>query len=147
MKKEGLDHTDKAIIKELQRNGRESYKNIARKLNISDGTVRLRTEKLIQNGYLKISALINPLYFENSIIANVGINLKNRAHREIMEEISKIDHVISVQNVTGRYDIVVEISVNSRKELRKFLVEDLSEINGITSTESFICLEAIDKWI
>jgi Lrp/AsnC family transcriptional regulator for asnA, asnC and gidA len=147
MKKEGLDHTDEAIIKELQRNGRESYKNIARKLNISDGTVRLRTEKLIQNGYLKISALINPLYFENSIIAHVGINLKNRAHSEIMEEIAQIEPVISVQNVTGRYDIVVEISVNSRKELRKFLVEDLSEIDGITSTESFICLEAINKWI
>ncbi|MCP3926679.1 MAG: Lrp/AsnC family transcriptional regulator [Desulfobacterales bacterium] len=147
MKKEGLDHTDKAIIKELQKNGRESYKNIARKLNISDGTVRLRTEKLIKNGYLKISALINPLYFENSIIAHVGINLKNRAHREIMEEISKIDPVISVQNVTGRYDILVEIYVNSRKDLRKFLVEELSAIKGITSTESFICLEAIDKWI
>lgn len=147
MKKEGLDQTDRAIIEELSKNGRESYKNIARKLNISDGTVRLRTEKLIQNGYLKISALINPLYFENSIIAHVGINLKDRAHRKIMEKISQMPSVISVQNITGRYDILVEIHVDSRKDLRKFLVEDLSEIDGITATESFITLEAIDKWI
>ena len=142
-----IDRIDREIIKALQKNGRESYKNIARKLDVSDGTVRLRVEKMTRNNYLKISASVNPLYFENCIVAQVGLNLEKRANKEIMEQISLFKGVQSVNNVTGRYDLVIEVFVNSRNELRQFLVEDLTTIDGIKSTESFVFLEAINKWV
>ncbi len=142
-----IDHIDKKIISALQKNGRESYKNIARELDVSDGTVRLRVEKMIRNNYLRISASVNPLFFENCIVAQVGINLEKRANKDVMEQISRFTGVQSVNNVTGRYDLVIEVFVNSRKELRRFLVEDLSTIDGINATESFVFLEAINKWV
>lgn len=141
-----LDDVDRKIIDELQRNGRESYKNIARKLGVSDGTVRLRTERMIKNDYLRITASVNPLYFENSLIAMVGINLEERANTDMMEKISKVSGVQSVINVSGRFDLLVEVFVPSRNAFRQFLVDDLSQVGGIKSTETFMFLDAINKW-
>jgi Lrp/AsnC family transcriptional regulator for asnA, asnC and gidA len=141
-----LDDVDRKIIEELQRNGRESYKNIARKLGVSDGTVRLRTERMIKNDYLRITASVNPLYFENSLIAMVGINLEERANPEIMEKMANVPGVQSVMNVSGRFDLLVEVFVSSRNAFRQFLVDDLSSVGGVKSTETFMFLEAVNKW-
>ena len=142
-----LDEIDRQIIRALQKNGRVAYKTIARQLNVSDGTVRLRTERMIHHHFLKISARVDPLYFDSSIAAQVGVNLEKRANREIMETIAALDGVQSVVNVTGRYDLLIEVCVTSRDALRRFLVEALSTIPGVCSSESFIYLEAVNKWV
>ena len=126
-----LDEMDKQIILELQKNGKASYKEIAKKLDVSDGTIRFRTERMTQKGILKISASVNPLYFDNSIVALVGINLKKRDHRKVMEQIAQLKGVKSVCNLTGRYDLIVEVFLESREELRKFLMEDLTNIEAV----------------
>ncbi len=142
-----LDVIDYSIIRELQRNGRESYKNIARKLNVSDGTVRLRTERMVREGYLRISASVNPLFFGDTLTALIGLTLSIPANSEVMERVSSLVAVQSVINVTGRYDLILEVFVQSRKDMHRFLVEELASISEITSTESFIYLEAMNKWV
>ena len=142
-----LDRIDRQIIFELQKNGRVSYKEIARRLDVSDGTVRFRTERMISKKLLRISASINPFFFENSIMAAVGMTLARRNHQVVMQKISSLAGVRSVSNLTGRYDLWVEVFFDSRRELRKFLIEDLSEFDEITATETFIFLEALDKWV
>ena len=142
-----LDQTDRQIIAALQENGRESYKSIAARLGVSDSTVRLRTERLIRSGYLRISAAVNPMFFEDGLTATVGVSLKGRANAQIMRAIAALDGVQSVANVSGRFDLLVEIHVASRNELRRFLVDDLSAVGGIQNTETFLYLETIDKWV
>lgn len=146
-KKLKLDEIDRKIVQALQSNGRAAYKTIARQLKVSDGTVRFRTERMIRQNFLKISASVNPLYFDDAIAAQVGVNLEKRANREIMEAIAALDGVQSVVNVTGRYDLVIEVCATSRDALRRFLVDDLSTVPGISSSESFIYLDAINKWV
>ncbi len=146
-KKFKLDALDKKIIIELQHNGRTPYKDIAKKLKVSDGTIRLRTEKMIKRNFLRITASIDPFYFENSITALIGINISKRSHAEFMQKISKINGVKSVCNATGRYDLLVEVFFGSREALKKFLVSDLSQIGDITFTETFIYLDALNKWV
>ncbi len=140
------DNIDRQIIAELQKNGRASFKNIAGKLDLSDGTIRLRVGKMISEGLLKITAQVNPLYFENSIVALVGMSLEKRDHRQIMEKIARLSGVKSVINSTGRHDLLAEVFFHSREELRSFLMEDLNQIGGILSSETFIYLDAIRKW-
>ncbi len=148
IKKEYLpDDIDKKIVAELKKNGRTPYKIIAKKLNLSDGTIRLRTAKMIENNFLKISASINPFFYENSITAMIGMKLERRDHTVIMQKISQISGVTSVINLTGRYDILVEVFFNSREELRSFLVEDMDKVGKILSSETFIFLDAINKWV
>jgi len=142
-----LDDLDRRIIKQLQDEGRMSYKMIAKKLDVSEGTIRFRTKRMIGRGILKISASINPFIFENCIVALVGMQLEKRNHRQIMDELEKIPGVISICNTTGGYDLMVELFCNSRNELNSFLIDELSKIDGIRSTETYVYLEARNKWI
>jgi Lrp/AsnC family transcriptional regulator for asnA, asnC and gidA len=141
-----FDHLDRKIILELQKNGRISYKDIAKKLNISDGTIRFRVGKLMQKNILRITASINPFALQNGVAALVGMQLEKRTHQQTMEKILQIKGVSSVTNVTGSYDLMVEVFFESRQELRKFLVEGLSEIGGINRTETFVYLDGLNKW-
>jgi len=142
-----LDKLDRRIISELQKNGRESYKTIARKLKVSAGTVRLRVKRMIRKKVLRISALVNPFFFEHSITALIGIQLENRSLGETMENILKLDGVMSVSNVTGEFDLIVEVFLDSRSELKRFLIEELTRIGGIKSTDTFVFLDGLNKWV
>jgi Lrp/AsnC family transcriptional regulator for asnA, asnC and gidA len=146
-KKFKLDALDKKIIIELQHNGRIPYKDIAKKLKVSDGTIRLRTEKMIKSNFLRITASIDPFYFENSITALIGINIAKRSPAELMQKISNMSGVKSVCNATGRYDLFVEVFFDSREALKNFLASDLSQMDAITFTETFVYLDALNKWV
>jgi len=142
-----LDDLDRKIIGELKKNGRIPYKDISKRLKVSDGTVRFRVGKMIRNNFLRIMASINPFALENSIVALVAMQLERRTQKQTMENISQLKGVVSVSNATGRYDLLVEIFLDSQKELNKFLMEDLSRIDGIKATETFVYLDAINKWV
>ncbi|MBW2057941.1 MAG: Lrp/AsnC family transcriptional regulator [Deltaproteobacteria bacterium] len=141
-----LGELDKRIILELQKDGRTSFKTIARRLEVSDGTVRSRVGRMIRHKVLRIAASINPFVFENGIAALVGMQLEKRTHKETMARISRLHGVTSVCNVTGRYDLLVRVFFESRQELRRFLVDELSRIGGINTTETFVYLDAINEW-
>jgi len=142
-----LDDLDRKIIGELQKNGRVSYKDISKRLKVSDGTVRFRVGKMIRNNFLRIMASVNPFALENSILAVVAMQLERRTQKQTMEIISQLRGVVSVANVTGRYDLLVEVFLDSQKELNKFLMDDLSKIGGIKATETFVSLDAINRWV
>jgi len=142
-----LDHIDRSIICELQKDGKISSRDIAKKLNVSDGTVRFRINKLIKKHILRITASLNPFAFVDGMIALVGMELEKRTHAATMARISSLSGVQSVCNVTGKYDLMVEVFLESREKLNTFLIDELSTIEGITTTETFIVLDAINKWV
>jgi DNA-binding Lrp family transcriptional regulator len=142
-----LDDTDRNIIYELQRDGKKSSRDIAEKLGVSDGTVRFRINKLIKKDILRITASLNPFAFANGMIALVGMELEKRTHASTMAKVASLSGVLAVCNVTGKYDLMVEVFLESREKLNTFLIDDLSTIEGITRTETFIVLDAINKWV
>ena len=142
-----FDALDRKILFELQQDGRASYKDIAQKLNVSDGAVRFRVNRMIEKKVLRISALINPFSQEGYINALIGMQLEHRTQRQTMNEISKLKHVLNVCNSTGEFDLFVEVLLESREELNRFLFEELSEIDGIKNTETFVFLDALNKWV
>ena len=141
------DDIDRQILRELQKDGRASYRVIAETLSLADGTVRTRVNRMMDLGILKISALVNPFYFENSILANIGMELESRTHHETMAKIAALDGVLSVCNAAGEYDLVIEVFLHSRDELNRFLFGELPKIEGIKRTHTFVYLDAQNKWI
>jgi Lrp/AsnC family transcriptional regulator for asnA, asnC and gidA len=87
-KENSMDDVDFKNFQELQKNGRQRYKEIAKNLRVSGGTVRIPGEKMLAQGLVKISALINPFLFEHYICAVIGINLARRAYGEKMGQLS-----------------------------------------------------------
>jgi Lrp/AsnC family transcriptional regulator for asnA, asnC and gidA len=75
------------------------------------------------------------------------MQLENRPLRQTMEEILKLNGVLSVSNATGEFDLIVVVFLESRRELKRFLIEDLIRIDGIKSKETFVFLDDLNKWV
>ncbi len=142
-----IDALDRKIILALQEDARRAYKDIAGKLNVSEGTVKNRVTRLINRGVLKLEARVNPFALPNRISAIVGVNLKERIHEKKIKEIEKIPGVTSAWNATGRFDLFFEILVDSMNSLNDILFRnDLKKIGGISYTETFITLYSNTKY-
>ncbi len=121
---------------------------IARELGVSEGMIRQRVKRLKEAGILKIKALINPDVLEDLQLAIVAINvsesgmLKKRA-----DEVSTLENVLSVSFTSGRYDLFAEVLVSSNRDLVRFLTEDLPNVEGIESTETFMMLRSYGKFV
>ena len=132
-----IDEVNRKIIRQL-RNGRKSFEEIAKELSVSTNTVRSRVKKLMANGVLDITGVIDPEKIENHFLAIVGVKLKNMNLAKKGEEFKKLRGVISVGIVTGQFDLVVTVLLNSSFNLIDFLTKEASKIRDILSTETFV---------
>ena len=142
-----IDAMDEAIVDMLRRNGRTSNKEIAQALNVSEGTIRNRIGRLIKAEYMCVRGLVDPdkntefqLVFLGAKVA-VCSDLRNTA-----QSIRKMPHVRAVTIVSGRYDLLIEVFLPNH-ELITFISDHLSKDSAITSTESFVSMESVGKWL
>jgi Lrp/AsnC family transcriptional regulator for asnA, asnC and gidA len=141
------DKTDWQII-DILRQGYVSNNEIAKRLSISEGTVRNRIKKLKDAGIMTVRAQINPDVLENQQLAVVAIKVNSPQLLEHKaKEISKLEKVLSVTIASGRYDLLVDVLVDSNKGLVNFLTDKLSTIDGISATETFLMLKTYRKYI
>jgi Lrp/AsnC family transcriptional regulator for asnA, asnC and gidA len=141
------DETDWKII-EILRKGYVSNNTIARKLNISEGTVRVRLKKLKDSGIMEVRALINPDALENQQLALVAMSIaESRLLESKAKEVSALENVLSVSIVSGRYDLIAEVLVDSNRGLVQFLTGQLSKVKGIIHSESFLMLRNYRKFV
>jgi Lrp/AsnC family transcriptional regulator for asnA, asnC and gidA len=132
-----IDKNNLAIIKHL-RNGRKSYKKIAQNLSLSENTVRTRVQKLVDEGVLDISGLVNPESIDGHRVVMVGVKLKSMDLVNKGEEFSKLRGVVSVSVVTGRFDLILIAFLKPGFGLLEFYTEEVSKITDVQSVETFV---------
>ena len=143
----GLDERDHRII-ELLRTGVISNSSVAKELGVSEGMVRQRIRKLKENGILSLRGLISPDILANRQLILLGLNVsETRRLDEIAQRVSTLESVLSVSLVSGRFDLIIELLLDSHQGLVDFLTERLSTIDGITTTESFLSLRTYSKFV
>ena len=121
---------------------------VAKKLGVTEGTIRQRLKRLQNGGVLKIRALRDPSILENQQMAIIAATLMEAKHLDKKaQEISELENVLSVSIVSGRYDFLIEVLVESNRGLVSFLTERLSTIGGISKTETFVILKSYEKWV
>lgn len=138
-----LDRLNMRIISHLQE-GRKSFKKISLALGVAENTVKARVRKLEEEGILKIAAYITPEAMEGHQIVYIGIKLKNMNYISKGEEISRINRVVSVGVVTGRYDLIATVHLKRDFDLLEFLSKELGLVEGIESIESFIVYKGFE---
>jgi Lrp/AsnC family transcriptional regulator for asnA, asnC and gidA len=142
------DDVDRRIITVLNVEGRINNKEIAAKLGISEGTVRNRIRKLTDASLLRVAGLINPDDSPSKQLMLLGVNIAcSRDLAKKAGEISRLAGVQSAYITAGRYDIMVEVWIDAKGGLIKFLSQTLATVDGITSTESFLIMKSFNKWI
>ncbi len=147
--KKNFDAHDRHLVATLTEDGQMSVGKVSERLGVTAPTVRSRLRNLITAGAVRVAALVNPMKAQGLTVALVGMSLQStKMLDEKLENISQLDRVNWCAAVTGRYDIIVEITcTNDMGDLYDFLDKDLSQIGGINSSESFVVMKSKRKWL
>lgn len=132
-----LDDLDAAIVVALQEDGRQSNARIARRLGVSEPTVRKRIERLIRDGFIKVTATIDPRRTPYAVDVIIAIKTRPGSALAIARELAGLEETVYVGYTTGRYDLIVEVLLRTDEDLLAFLTERLPTYDGILSTETF----------
>ncbi len=138
-----IDETNIEIIKHL-RDGRKSFSAIADALLITENTVRSRVNKLVEEGILEISGLVDPESLPGHRLIVIGVKLSTVQLVRMGEEFTKLRGVVSVSVVTGRYDLIAQVMLNENEGfgLLEFFTKELSKIEEIREVETFVVYQA-----
>ena len=141
------DAMDWKIIEILSK-GHVPNSQVAEQLKVSEGTIRRRIKALQADGVMQIRGLLNPDILANQQLALVVANVnKPDLLKTKAKEISQLENVTSVSIISGRYDLLIEVLVESNKGLVSFITEKLSRVEGISKTETFLILKSFGKYI
>jgi Lrp/AsnC family transcriptional regulator, regulator for asnA, asnC and gidA len=140
-----IDPVDLKIIEALRKDGRVAFAQIAEQLKVSPGMIRQRYNRLVELGYLKVVAVTNPMSMGVRTMALIGISTDGGKMLKVAEQIAKLDEVVYLVVVSGRYDIVIEVFCRDHEDLLKFLTEKLAKVDGIRETESFMHLKIMKE--
>src|SRR5512135_2869281 len=138
---QNLDETDLRIIEALRKDGRVAFAQIAEQLNVSPGMIRLRYNRLVEQGYLKVVAITNPLRMGYRTMAMIGIRVDGSKLLEVAEKIARLEEVIYLIISSGRFDIFAEVVCRDHEDLLRFISEKLATVDGVRESESFMHLK------
>ena len=135
-----LDDTAKAIVQQLQIDGRRSYSEIGKAVGLSEAAVRQRVQKLTDSGVLQVVAVTDPLQMGFNRQAMIGIRTSgdSRALVEMLTEMREVDYVVLT---AGSFDILVEVVCEDDDELIELLHSKIRTLPGVVETETFVYLK------
>ena len=138
-----LDHLDIQILSTLMEDASIAYTEIAKKLEVSGGTIHVRIKKMEEMGVIKGSHLqINPQLVGFDVTAFLGIYLeKGSQYNHAVQQLRKIKEVVELHYCTGAYSMFAKIICRDTEHLRKVLNEGIQGVEGIQRTETIISLE------
>jgi Lrp/AsnC family transcriptional regulator, regulator for asnA, asnC and gidA len=134
-----LDDADKALIEHLQRDGRMPYTRLADAVGLSEAAVRQRVQRLIDNNVVQIVAVTDPLRLGFRRQAMIGIRTEGDITivAETLTAMSEIDYLVYT---SGRFDLLAEMVCEDDEHLLTLLNEQIRNIPGVSSTETFVYL-------
>ena len=130
-----IDDADKQILDILRNNGRMPFLEIAKKLKISESTVRKRVSNMEEKGVIKkYSAVIEPSKIGYGSVAIVGIDVKAEKFLNVAKKLTEYDNVKFVSTSSGDHMIMTEIWMEKSSELRDFITNTIEKMDGVTRT-------------
>ncbi len=134
------------LLFELTKDGSISVPALSKKLGINASVLYSRIKRLMKKKLIKkFTVVVDDSLLGIGVKASVGINrdpkLKDNIHKKMMET----PEVISISEVTGRFDIIVNVHAKNLEALHSIVIEKLGKIDGIINTETFVELQKTDK--
>jgi Lrp/AsnC family transcriptional regulator for asnA, asnC and gidA len=135
-----LDAVDKALVVQLQQDGRRSYTELARRVGLSEAAVRHRVQRLRGAGVMDIVAITNPLRLGLYRMAVIGVRA-NGDIAEVARRLALIDEVDYLVVCAGSFDLLAEVVCESDDHLLNLLNGTIRTVPGVRVAETFVHLE------
>mgnify|MGYP000032304045 FL=1 len=135
-----LDEVSKAIIEQLQQDGRRSYAAIGKVVGLSEAAVRQRVQRLVDSGVMQVVAVTAPLELGFARQAMVGVRCTGQLEpvADALAELEEIDYVVIT---AGSYDLLAEVVCESDEALLDLISHRIRNIPGVVATETFMYLK------
>jgi len=135
-----LDDISRAIVEQLQHDGRRSYAEIGKAVGLSEAAVRQRVQKLTESGVMQIVAVTDPMQLGFFRQAMIGITVSGDT-TEVAAALSSMAAVDYVVLTAGSFDILAEVVCENDDQLITLLNKEIRAIEGVRSTETFVYLK------
>ena len=140
-----IDETSRKVLAEYLQDSRQSFREVARKIGISSGTVASRIKEMEENDIIKkYTTLLNYERLGFELTAVTEITVSEGMMIEVGNEISKIDHTVGVYNVTGDSDILVIAKFKSRASLSDF-TKTILKMEHVVRTKTHVVLNTLKE--
>ena len=126
-----LNSVDRQIIRVLQDDGRTSNVEIARRVGVSEPTVRKRLERLLSSKVIRITAVPDPARIGFSTIAFMTLGVELATASQIADQIAQLPEVRTTYITSGGSELLVEAWFTSSDDLLSFMAQHLGNIPGI----------------
>jgi Lrp/AsnC family transcriptional regulator for asnA, asnC and gidA len=148
MKDNDVDLIDKRLIQLLAEDGRKPAKEIATVLEVSVPTVQSRMKRLITRGVLKVAGLVNTVKTKGTLTAIIAIRVDDVSKMaKVFDQLGEFEQVVWVAAVTGQYDMFAEVIITDGIEgMFDFYVDEISKLEGVAHSESFMVTKTRRKW-
>ena len=143
--KKKIDRIDCEMIWLLQKDGRLSNTEIAKKIGISEATVRARLNRLIEEEYIQIVAVSNPIKLGFDIVGIIRVYADVKKMDHIIKELKKLKSLWFIVHTTGGTGIDAEFVTRSLDELNELIFEKIYKIDGILRTETALITKYIKR--
>jgi len=138
-----LDKLDRELIKELQKDGRQSYVELAKKLHVAETTVRRRLQRLLEEGFIRVVAVPDPFRLGFRFVCTMRLEAKKDVLRQIGRELAQSPNIYYLSFTTGEYDIIAIFLFRSAQELADFMWREVSTRPDIVRTETAVNMEIV----
>jgi Lrp/AsnC family transcriptional regulator for asnA, asnC and gidA len=139
-----LDATSKAIVEQLQADGRRSYAEIGKAVGLSEAAVRQRVQKLTESGVMQIVAVTDPMQLGFTRQAMIGVRATGDT-TSVAARLAALPAVDYVVLTAGSFDILAEVVCESDDDLIELLNRQIRAIDGVLATETFVYLRLVKQ--
>jgi len=141
-----FDELDMKILTELSADASISVPQLSKKLSINSSVLYSRIKRLSKRNLIKkFTIVVNENLLGLNIKATVGINRDPKRKEMIHQELLQIPEIRYLSEVTGRFDMIVNLNASTLEELHNIVIERIGKIEGIQNTETFVEMQRTEK--
>jgi len=141
-----FDELDLKLLDALTRDGSISVPNLSKKLDINASVLYSRIKRLVKKKLIsKFTIVVNDSLLGIGVKATVGVNRDPKQKNSIHSELMKTPEIVTISEVTGRFDIMVRVHATDLEELHSVVIDKIGKIDGILNTETFVELQRTEK--
>ena len=142
----GFDELDMKLLFELTKDGNISVPTLSKKLGINASVLYSRIKRLVRKKLIKKFTIeIDASLLGIGVKATVGINRDPKFKIQINKKLLEISEIIYISEVTGRFDMMIQVYAQDLEGLHSVVIEKIGKIEGIQNTETFVELQKTDK--
>ena len=141
-----IDEIDKKILTSLVSDASISVPKLSKKINVNPSVCYSRIKRLLRNKLIrKFTIEINEELLGNQVSACIGLNTDVKKRENILGNINGLPETREIQEVTGRFDIMMRIRAHSLDDLHHIVTSKIGKIEGVVRSETFLEMKRVRK--